>query len=131
VLTIVIFLFYGVVRNRTVVKAADILLFSFFSLLALLMIFANFFTDHSQLKWNLNIIWLSPFIVFCLMAVVMNKKWYFCFRAVFFLCMTALLIQVFFSQGFNTAFMPLILILAHRSSAYSGIAGNPLSVESF
>ncbi|HOP57986.1 MAG TPA: DUF4105 domain-containing protein [Bacteroidales bacterium] len=131
VLTIVIFVFYGIVRNRTVVKAADIVFFSFFSLLALLMIFANFFTDHSQLKWNLNIIWLSPFVVFCLLAVIMNKKWYFCFRAVFFLCIAALLIQVFFSQGFNTAFMPLILILAYRSSAYSGIAGNPLSVESF
>ena len=49
------------------------------------MIFFNFFTDHQQMKWNLNIIWLNPFIILCLVSLILNKNWLNWFRIVFFL----------------------------------------------
>jgi len=117
-------------RKKCFNRILDIFLFSVFSALSILMIFFNFFTDHMQMRWNLNIIWLSPFVLMCLASLIMNKGWKTWFRAVFCLCFIAFLIQVFLPGGYNTAFLPLILILMIRSAARSGFSWNPLSLNS-
>jgi hypothetical protein len=131
VLFILSVIFFARNRNRKAVKVADIAIFSIFSLLALLMIFFNFFTDHQQMKWNLNIIWLSPVILFCLAAIILEKEWFSLFRIVLFLCILSFIIQIIMPDAFNQAFIPLLLILMLRSSARAGFSWNPLSVASF
>jgi hypothetical protein len=128
-LLILIIIFFTLIKNKTAVKTIDIILFSLFSILAFLMIFFNFFTDHQQMKWNLNIIWLSPFIVICLGSIVLSKDWQVIFRIVFFLCLIFFIVLMVLPHAFNSAFMPLILILLIRSSARAGFNWNPLSVN--
>jgi hypothetical protein len=82
------------------------------------------------MRWNLNIIWLSPFVLVCLVSLIFNKKWETWFRIVFFLSFVALVIQLFFPRGYNPAFLPLILLLLVRSAARAGFSWNPLSLDS-
>ncbi|HBE42413.1 MAG TPA: hypothetical protein DDW27_14655 [Bacteroidales bacterium] len=129
VLLIIIIIISGLVRSKCNNRILDIILFSFFSVLAFLMIFFNFFTDHRQMKWNLNIVWLSPFIILCLISLILNRNWYSFFRFVFFLNLIWFLIMFIFPHSYNNAFMPLLLILIVRSSARSDFRWNPLSIE--
>jgi hypothetical protein len=130
-LLILIILFFALVRNRRAIKFVDVVIFTVFSVLALIMIFFNFFTDHQELRRNLNIIWLSPFILPCLAAVIMNKNREVWFRIVFILCILSFVIQLVIPHAFNNAFIPLLLILMLRCSARAGFSWNPLSVSSF
>ena len=115
-------------RGKTINRIADITIFSLYSALALLMIFFNFFTDHIEMQRNLNILWLNPIIPICLAAVILDKKWQAWFRIVFYLSIISFAIQIIFPHGFNSAFIPLLLILMVRSSARAGFSWNPLSV---
>ena len=126
-----IILFSAIIKTRVANKTVDLILFSLFSILSLMMIFFNFFTDHQQMKWNLNIIWLSPFVLLCLADILLNKKRYIWFRIVFVLCLVSFIIQIIFPHGFNNAFIPLVLILMLRSSARAGFSWNPLSAGFF
>jgi hypothetical protein len=128
---ILLVVFYALNRNKTAVKVTDIVIFSIFSLLALLMIFFSFFTDHPQMKLNMNIIWLSPFVILCLAGVILNKEWFRWFRIVLFLCILSFIIQLIVPRAFNQAFIPLLLILMLRTSARAGFSRNPLSVDTF
>lgn len=128
-LLIIIIILTGSVRRKTVNNIIDIFLFSVFSILALLMIFFNFFTDHHQLRWNLNIIWLNPFIILCLTSLVFKKDWSGWFRIVFYLAVLFLLFLAVLPQHINNAFFPLIIILMIRSSIRAGFSWNPLTLH--
>jgi len=129
-LLIAVILLTAFLKKRKIAKLIDVFLYTVFSVLALLMIFFNFFTDHLQMKWNLNIIWLSPFIFLCLTSIVLNKEWVIWFRTVFYLCCISFVIQVLMPGGYNNAFIPVLLILMVRSSSRSEFHWNPLSAES-
>lgn len=124
-----IIIFFALIKNKRVIKIIDIAIFTIFSVLALMMLFFNFFTDHEQLKRNLNIIWLSPFILPCLVAIMLNKNWDIWFRIVFVLCSLALILQLLMPDAFNNAFIPVLLILILRSSARAEFSWNPLSLD--
>ncbi len=128
VILILLILLSTTVRGKNANKVIDLTVFSAFSLLALLILFFSFFTDHDQTRWNLNIIWLSPFIILCLGSLIFNREWFVWFRLVFFLSLLAFAIQIIFPNAFNTTFIPLELMLAVRSSMRSGFSWNPLSV---
>jgi len=127
-LLIIIIMLTGLVRRKTANNIIDIFLFSVFSILALLMIFFNFFTDHPQLRWNLNIIWLNPFIILCLTSLVFKKDWSGWFRIVFYLTVLFLLFLALLPQHINNAFFPLIIILMIRSSIRADFSWNPLTL---
>ena len=127
-LLIIIIILTASVRRKTVNNIIDIFLFSVFSILALLMIFFNFFTDHHQLRWNLNIIWLNPFIILCLTSLVFKKDWPGWFGIVFYLAVLFLLFLAVLPQHINNAFFPLIIILMIRSSIRAGFSWNPLTL---
>jgi hypothetical protein len=91
------------------------------------MIFFNFFTDHQQMKWNLNIIWLNPFIIVCLAALIRKKEWQIWYRTVFTLALITFAIILAFPNAFNNSFIPLLLLLIIRSSIRSDFSWNPLS----
>lgn len=128
-LLIIIIILTTVFKSWMVANYVDIIIFSVFSMLAVLMIFFNFFTDHQQTKWNLNIIWLNPFIFLCLITLILKKTGSVWFRIVFYIVLAFLALNVFLPQEFNSAFFPLILILMERSSVRAGFKWNPLSIK--
>jgi hypothetical protein len=130
-LLIIIIILSGWLKSGKLINLLDIIIFSGFSILALLMIFFNFFTDHQQMKWNLNIIWLNPFILICLIYIMLKKNESTWFRILFFFLVAFLVLQLILPQDFNSAIYPLVLILIVRSSIRSGFRWNPLSSEHF
>jgi hypothetical protein len=128
VLLIIMIILTGLFREKKASRIIDIFVFSIFSILALLMIFFNFFTDHQQMKWNLNIIWLNPFIIICLISLIFKKDWEVWFRIVFFLAAGFLVSLVILPQSINNAFYPVIGILILRSSVRAIFSWNPLTI---
>ncbi len=121
-------LFTGLVRGEKANRITDIVIFLIFSVLAVLMIFFNFFTDHQQMKWNLTIIWLNPFLILCLISLIfnMNKKLW--FRITFFITAFYLVFSPFLPQEVNINFIPLILLILLRTSVRSAFRWNPYTL---
>lgn len=126
---IAVIIFSAVKRSGKAVRITDVVIFSIYSIMAVMLLFTNFLSLHSQLKANLSMIWLSPFVILCLVALVLRKKWMTWFRIVFYLCIAAFLIQIIVPSFGNNAFMPLIMILLVRSSVYAGFSWNPLTIN--
>jgi hypothetical protein len=82
-----------------------------------------------QMKWNLNIIWLNPVILFCLFEILMKRYAKIWFRIVFFVTGIFIILQLILPQAFNLAFFPLMIILLVRSSVRTGFEWNPLSIK--
>jgi hypothetical protein len=127
-LLIIVIILSGLTRGKPGNTVIDICLFTGLSLLAILMIFSNFLTDHQQLRWNLNIIWLNPFLLLCLSSIVFNRNWYIWFRITFYLAAGFLLFIVILPQQINNAFVPVIMMLLLRSSIRAGFKWNPLKL---
>ncbi len=127
-LLIIVIILTGFFRGKRANNVIDIATFGVFSILALLMIFFNFFTDHQQMKWNLNILWLNPFIILCLTSLLLKKEWQLWFRLVFFLAAVFLVFLVVLPQHINNAFVPLIFLLILRSSVRANFSWNPLTL---
>ena len=129
-LVIILILFLAaLIKDRKIIRLIDIIIYSVFSILALLMIFFNFLTDHQQMKWNLNIIWLNPFIIVCLVMLILNKTGTLWFRIVFFISAGFIALHFILPQEFNLAFFLLAIILLIRSSVRSGFDWNPLTLK--
>jgi hypothetical protein len=128
-LLIIIILITSLLQIKIIYEVMDIFLFSVFSLLSILMVFFNFFAEHSQTKWNFNIVWLNPFIIICLIILIMGYSGKFWFRMVFVLSAVFLVTSFFLPQVFNIAIYPLLLILLVRSSARAGFSWNPIAVK--
>ncbi len=124
---IIIIILAGMFRNPGFNFYLDVFVFFILSVLALMMIFFNFFTDHQQLRWNLNTVWLNPFLILCLASILMNRKGFVWFRIAFFLALIFLMYPLFFPQHSNNAFVPLIMILLLRCSVRGGFTWNPLA----
>jgi hypothetical protein len=119
----------SLIKNRKIIRFIDIAIYSVFSILSVLMIFFNFFTDHLQMKWNLNIIWLNPFILLCLIMLILNKPGTIWFRIVFIISAAFLVLQYVLPQDFNFAFSLLTIILLVRSSVRCEYEWNPLTLK--
>jgi hypothetical protein len=128
VLLIILIILTGYFREKRANNVIDIAAFGLFSILALLMIFFNFFTDHQQMKWNYNIIWLNPFIILCFISLLLKKDHFIWFRLVFFLTAGFLVFLVVLPQHINNAFVPLIFILILRSSVRANFSWNPFTL---
>lgn len=115
-------------KDSVVINYIDIAIFLAFSVLSLLMIFFNFFTDHLQMRLNLNIIWFNPIIIFCLYPLITGKKNHIFFRIVFLLTLLFIPIIIIIPNALNSSFVPVIFILLLRSSARSGFQWNPLNL---
>jgi hypothetical protein len=125
---IVILILASLIKSRKIIRIIDIIIYSVFSILSVLMIFFNFFTDHLQMKWNLNIIWLNPFLLFCLAMLILNKPGTIWFRIVFIFSAGFLILQFVLPQDFNFAFSLLTIIMLVRSSVRCEYEWNPLTL---
>lgn len=128
-LLIVIIMLSSMLKSRKLNNLMDIFIYSVFSILALMMIFFNFFTNHQQMKWNLNILWLNPFILACLLMIIINRPGTIWFRIIFYISGAFFVLQLVLPQSFNFAISPLVLILLVRSSLRAGFEWNPLSIK--
>jgi hypothetical protein len=126
---IIIMIMAALIKNRKIIRVIDIIIYLVFSILAILMIFFNFFTDHEQMKWNLNIIWLNPIIIICLIMLIFNKTGTVWFRILFFISAGFLVFHFILPQDFNIGFSLLAFILLIRSSVRSGFDWNPLTLK--
>ena len=124
---ILILILAALTKSRKTIRIMDIIIYSVFSVLSFLMIFFNFFTDHQQMRLNLNIIWLNPFIIVCLILLILNKTGTIWFRIVFYISAIFLLIHIVLPQEFNISFLLLAIILLIRSSVRCEFSWNPLS----
>ena len=125
-LLILVMILSAMLRSRKANNIIDIAVYSVFSVLAIMMIFFNFFTDHQQMRWNLNIIWLNPFLIVCLLSLIFNRARPVWFRVVFFITGSFLVLHLLLPQAFNIAIFPLVLILLVRSSLRADFDWNPL-----
>ncbi|MCX6320186.1 MAG: DUF4105 domain-containing protein [Bacteroidia bacterium] len=129
ILLIIVLILSALLKSKKIINLVDIFVFSVFSILALLMIFFNFFTNHQQMKWNLNIIWLNPIIILCLVILILKKTGSIWFRILFYITISFLVLHFFLPQEFNIAFIPLVVILLIRSSVRAGFDWNPLTLK--
>ena len=104
----------------------DFVLFFVFALLAVMMIFFNFFTDHQQLRANYNILWLNPFIIVLFFSILMSRNEKLWSRIVFFITIAFLITHLFIPQAFNVAIYPLLLMILLRTMARSGFGWSPV-----
>ncbi len=128
-LLVIIIIIVPLIRKRSIINAIDIVIMFLFSVLAVMMIFFNFFTDHQQMKMNLNIIWLNPFLLLCLYSLIMGKPGVMWFRIVFGISVIFLITHRLMPQDFNIAVLPLALLMALRTSARSAFKWNPFTLS--
>ena len=129
VLFIIVMIFSAIIKNKKFIYWFDLIAFLIFTMLAVMMIFFNFFTDHAQLRWNLNIIWLNPIIIICFVSLIIQKRGILWFRILFYTSVAFLAVHFFLPQSFNIANLPLLLILGVRSLIRSAFEWNPLSPD--
>jgi hypothetical protein len=127
-IVILILIMAGLTKSRRIIRTVDTIIYSVFSILSILMIFFNFFTDHQQMKWNLNILWLNPFIIICLVMLIINKSGTLWFKLVFYISACFIVLHPVLPQDFNIGAVLLAIILLIRSSVRSGFSWNPLSL---
>ncbi len=128
-LMILVIILSGLNKNSKTSRRMDLVIYSVYSILAVLMIFFNFFTDHAQMRMNLNIIWLNPAIIVCLILLILNKPILLWYRIVFVLSAVFVLLHFIMPQEFNLAVIPLAVIILVRSSMRSGFEWNPLTSQ--
>jgi hypothetical protein len=126
---ILIIFLSAMLRKSRLINITDIIIFSFFAVLSILMIFFNFFTDHQQMKWNINIIWFNPFVIVCLICLLIRKEEQLWFRLAFWFSALFLPLLIFIPNSINNSFIPLIFILTLRSSARGKFTWNPFSTS--
>ncbi len=95
-------------------RRIDIILFTIYSLLAILLMFTIFFTDHGALKWNLNIIWASPLVIITLAQLIINSGKTYWYRLNLSISVLFLVLAPFLPQSVNRYLVPVIMILIIR-----------------
>ncbi len=114
-------------KNSRIINIIDIILFSIFSILAILMIFFGYFTDHVQMKLNLNILWLNPIILICLIYLILKREGLIWFRILFYISLSFLILHFILPQDFEISFLPLVMIILIRSLFRGRFEWNPLA----
>jgi hypothetical protein len=100
-------------------KVSDWIIFSGYSILSLLMIFFNFFSDHQATHYNLLIVAFNPLIPFILYFVLMAKKFRKLARPALYLAFLYFPASMLVGQDIHPCVVPLILIMMVRLFKHS------------
>lgn len=92
-------------------KGTDLLVYSAYSVLALLLIFTNLFSEHDALHYNLLILAFNPLLPFLLISLLRGKKAINLNRAALAITVFYFPVALIAGQGINPAIIPLVLIL--------------------
>ena len=128
-LLIIVLILGATLKSKLANNIMDIIIFFLFSVLAVMIFFFNFFTDHIQMRGNMHILWLSPFVITSLIALILDKEFLWSFRTVFVFTIIFTALAIILPKLINPAFIPLSLILAVRSLVRGKYPWNPLKLE--
>jgi hypothetical protein len=92
----------------------DIIIYAVFSLLAILLIFSNFFSEHDAMHYNLLIMAINPLIPVLLVFILSRRKAVILSRTALTLALLFFPAALIAGQGINPAIIPLVLILMVR-----------------
>jgi len=92
----------------------DIIIYTVFSLLAILLIFSNFFSEHDAMHFNLLILAINPLIPVLLFFILTGKKALILSRTALTLALLFFPAALIAGQGINPSLIPLVLILMVR-----------------
>lgn len=95
-------------------RITDILLYTIYSVIALLLIFTNFFSEHDALHYNLLILGINPLIPILLYPVITGKKAIRLSRIALAISFLWIPVSLIAGQGINPALIPLVLIIMVR-----------------
>lgn len=106
-------------KRRRLYSGIDIGLFSVIGLLGWLIVFLWFFTEHTQTRYNWNILWAFPLhlLVAIQLAFDKPKSWlrHYLLSAMI-LADLALVVWIFGLQSFHPSVLPLLLIILLRTN---------------
>lgn len=128
-LLIIVLILSATLKSKLANNIMDIIIFFLFSVLAVMIFFFNFFTDHIQMRGNMHILWLSPFVITSLIALILDKEFLWSFRTAFVFTIIFTALAIILPKLINPAFIPLSLILAVRSLVRGKYPWNPLKLE--
>ena len=98
----------------TLGRRTDFILYIIYSVLALLLIFTNFFSEHDALHFNLLILGINPLIPVLLGFIVAGKKAIKLSRLALVISVLWIPVSLIAGQGINPALIPLVLIIMVR-----------------
>jgi hypothetical protein len=100
-------------------KVSDWIIFSAYSLLSILMVFFNFFSDHQATHYNLLILAFNPLLPVILYFILMAKKFRKLARIALSLALIYFPAALIIGQDINPAVVPLIIIMMIRLFKHS------------
>lgn len=101
-------------------RITDIALYIIYSVLALLLIFTNFFSEHDALHFNLLILGINPLIPVLTGYILAGKKAVKLSRVALIISLLWIPVSLIAGQGINPALIPLVLIIMVRLFRHSG-----------
>lgn len=101
-------------------RITDIVLYIIYSVLALLLIFTNFFSEHDALHYNLLILGINPLIPVLTGYILAGKKAVKLSRVALIISLLWIPVSLIAGQGINPALIPLVLIIMVRLFKHSG-----------
>ena len=101
-------------------RMTDIVLYIIYSVLALVLIFTNFLSEHDALHFNLLILGINPLIPVLAGYIMAGKNAVKLSRVALVISLLWIPASVIAGQGINPALIPLVLIIMVRLFKHSG-----------
>lgn len=118
-LLILVLLITFVFRKRRLEQVTDIVLYLIYSVIAMLLLFTNVFSEHDALHFNLLFMGINLMIPVLLPFIIMRRKAVTLSRIAFFISAAWLPVSLIAGQGINPAVIPLVLIIMVRLFSHS------------
>ena len=110
-LCVIVLTFFEIKKNFYA-KTFDIMFFSLVFIVSVLVFYLCFISDHSTTKYNLNLLWANPLLLYVLIRL---QKSNLIILYTLLGCLAVLIVAFWIlPQSFNMAFYPVWLILAVR-----------------
>lgn len=113
-LLIVVLLVTFVLGKPRLERVTDIVLYFIYSVIAILLLFTNFFSEHDALHFNLLLIGINLLIPVLFVFLIMGRKAVILSRISFSISALWLPVSLIAGQGINPAIIPMVLIIMVR-----------------
>lgn len=100
-------------------RITDLLLFSAYSLVSLLLVFTNLFSEHDALHYNLLLLGINPLLLVVLACIIVNRRAARINRLALTVSLVWFPAALSVGQGINPAVIPMVLSLMVRMFRHS------------
>lgn len=107
-------------RRPKLERVADFVIYFIYSVLALLLVFTNLFSEHDALHFNLLFLGINILIPVLFVFLFTGNKTVLLNRIAFFISLSWLPVSLLAGQGINPALIPLVLIITVRLYSHCG-----------